>query len=341
MPAPQLLVGNIFSYGDSLRTMDSLYNWHSKYTQLKNFIDIDGDGIEELYGFYGDTLQIFDVVPTPITTFHIYRGVNLISIPYVPHDRSVSSLFPFITGSAYWYNPVTGLYEADSILEPGRAYFIVSPIETYFSIAGDSVNSFDIELHPGWNMVGSFSQRTSLPVYTSLTGVLSPLYFYSGATGTYETARQISPSSGYWVFCTDSLNITVSYSDTMALLKSGGYTNSFPPPPPYALTALDESNVPRSAFISVSPNPFNSSVKITAPMEVKIAIYDLRGNIVGSKPASTVLATDTKTGNAGVAPTNCTFIWRPDQSISSGIYLVRAIEPTTKALCIKRVVYLK
>ena len=78
-----------------------------------------------------------------------------------------------------------------------------------------------------------------------------------------------------------------------------------------------------------------------------IAIYDLRGNIVGARHASPDIAANIKTGDAGVAPTNNEYIWTPDKSVPSGIYLVKATIPqgqthrSAPTVCTKRIVYLK
>ena len=82
-------------------------------------------------------------------------------------------------------------------------------------------------------------------------------------------------------------------------------------------------------------NPFNSSVKITVLYSAGIAmnsrfhreekqceemtlkVYDLRGNVV--------YAHDVGVQNFEPLPNGIrTFIWTPDQSISSGIYLIKA-----------------
>ncbi|MCD6594416.1 T9SS type A sorting domain-containing protein [bacterium] len=98
-------------------------------------------------------------------------------------------------------------------------------------------------------------------------------------------------------------------------------------------------NIPQDISVEVYPNPFNSSCRIIAPENAEIEIYDLRGNIVGSRRASTDIAADIKTSDASVAHTNRTFVWTPDKSISSGIYLVRVF--LGKQTIVKRVVFLK
>ena len=66
----------------------------------------------------------------------------------------------------------------------------------------------------------------------------------------------------------------------------------------------------------------------------KIEIYDLQGNVVGAMPASTDIAADAETGDAH------TFIWTPDKSVPSGIYLVKARMENGQEIT-KRIIYLK
>ncbi len=73
---------------------------------------------------------------------------------------------------------------------------------------------------------------------------------------------------------------------------------------------------PDEISFNVYPNPFNSSCAITASRPGgKIEIYDLRGNVVCAHCVET-----------GLKPvsTNRTFTWQPDESIASGIYIIRA-----------------
>jgi len=103
----------------------------------------------------------------------------------------------------------------------------------------------------------------------------------------------------------------------------------------------EKPNLPSSISMNVYPNPFNSSCKIIMNLwerspdldyrdrEVSptIEIYDLRGNVVGATQQN---------GDASHRP----YIWTPDATISSGIYLVRAITEDGQTIT-KRVIYLK
>ncbi len=108
---------------------------------------------------------------------------------------------------------------------------------------------------------------------------------------------------------------------------------------------------PEHFSIFAYPNPFNSSCKITLSgvnkgacslVDGTVEIYDLRGNVVngglqpfvrnsGLKPA-----VDTTTQPSA----NHTFIWTPDKTIASGIYLIQARTEDGQTTS-KKIVYLR
>jgi len=75
--------------------------------------------------------------------------------------------------------------------------------------------------------------------------------------------------------------------------------------------------------ISIIPNPFNSSCKISAPAGSTLEIFDISGKLI-----RTIKMKSTEE------------LWQPEPFISSGIYLVRTTTKTGRSLT-KRIVYLK
>jgi uncharacterized delta-60 repeat protein len=123
---------------------------------------------------------------------------------------------------------------------------------------------------------------------------------------------------------------------------------------------------PNSFGLTVSPNPFNLSCAImicqhgaSAPcVKVKVEIYDLQGKLVWNKPSDsdnigvTSLIKGGKTDEVPInkgdvakrqgfsASAQGVIIWQPGESISSGVYLVRATTTDGQQIT-KRIVYLK
>ena len=175
--------------------------------------------VKDNYAYVADQYQglfIFDISHIRgRSDISINRGWNLISLPFDPLDRVTSSLFPFIVGPAYWYNPDTRIYEMEDTLRPGLGYFILSPIDTTLTITGDSILSFPVNIRQGWNMVGAFSQDVPASLYDSLSMTLPPPYSYNSSTALYEDATRLMPGKGFWLLCTDSLDTVLGLSDTL------------------------------------------------------------------------------------------------------------------------------
>jgi|GEM_PF-2756945 len=87
-----------------------------------------------------------------------------------------------------------------------------------------------------------------------------------------------------------------------------------------------KSEFPLDFSLSAHPNPFNSAVLISAPGNAKVEIFDIDGRKIGELPGGEQ-------------------VWKPEPSVGSGIYLVRAtVGPSTGSgteTITKRVVYLK
>jgi hypothetical protein len=94
-----------------------------------------------------------------------------------------------------------------------------------------------------------------------------------------------------------------------------------------------EENIPRPTdfALNISPNPFNGAVRIEAPVGAEIEIFDVNGRVV--TPQTPLDRGELINGDLGG------LIWRPDPSVTSGIYLVRTTIGNESAT--KRVVYLK
>lgn len=100
-------------------------------------------------------------------------------------------------------------------------------------------------------------------------------------------------------------------------------------------SGIDESpELPKQLAISAYPNPFNSAVTITfdginaESLPVKVELYDLRGRLI-EKSLLTVYGESRES-----------FVWRPVNSLSSGVYLV-LVQTAKNKLATSRVVYLK
>ena len=92
----------------------------------------------------------------------------------------------------------------------------------------------------------------------------------------------------------------------------------------YDFTAVDEYiPVPSSQTLNTYPNPFNSSVVIEHREGSEVSIYNIHGDLIEDASVSH--------GNSS--------IWEPDETVESGIYLIRSTSSGKSAT--KRIFYIK
>jgi len=166
----------------------------------------------------------------------------------------------------------------------------------------------------------------------------SGFYVYSVA----ELGRE-PPDSGYYT--PDGANIVdVDKCDTLAIAADANGKLWFFDISEF-IAGIDEAFLPREIDIRVYPNPFNSIVKITVDCMGSInriptiEIFDISGRMVAEIPvgAQRAALADNGTGRACSTPTIREYIWRPDKSVDSGVYLVRVnnTNSTTKIIYLK------
>ncbi len=158
------------------------------------------------------------------------------------------------------------------------------------------------------------------------------------------------------------LGLTINVHDVSPTTLSVTFPDSFL----CGDVGIEEDNLPKDFALSAWPNPFNSAVTIAldAPVgahgraPLQIEIFDISGRRVaqlsdrgtvgaGLAPALNDVADNNERDGARPSPTACEFTWTPDETLSSGVYLVRArfdgrgdLAPTGQT-AVQRVVYLK
>ncbi len=101
----------------------------------------------------------------------------------------------------------------------------------------------------------------------------------------------------------------------------------------------ERTSRPTDFALHISPNPFNSAVRIEAPAGAGIEIFDLNGRIVYRNPVGDGSPIPNANGRGDLAPTSREFVWCPGESVTSGVYLVRATAGNNETS--KKVILLK
>ncbi|GEM_PF-1571749 len=120
------------------------------------------------------------------------------------------------------------------------------------------------------------------------------------------------------------------------------------------VSGIGEKNLPEEIGLSVWPNPFNSALNIAlrgvgaterSPGQIAVEIFDINGRSVYAPSPSVPLPKGEggqvllPPGEGGSKSRMRAFTWQPDESLSSGVYLIRA-RVGDKSVT-KKILYLK
>ncbi len=128
-----------------------------------------------------------------------------VSVPVVPPDFSVSSVFPSADTNAF-YKYQSGYIQV-KILENGPGYYAKFPSDTQtVAIGGIPVEYVEVPLDLGWNITGSIFYKVPLAnVCTEPPGIITgDIYSYDGGYHILSQGDSLKPGIGYWIRTTNS-----------------------------------------------------------------------------------------------------------------------------------------
>jgi len=249
---------------------------------------------------------------------NLMDGWNMVSVPLYVDDFSKNNLYPIAVSNAFTY---TNSYIAKDTLTIGIGYWIKVNGAQSIDIEGFKCEEETINVHTGWNMIGSISIPVPVNSILSIPGGMITSNFYK-YTGTYQTADSIEPGKGYWV--------KVNQNGQLVLKKSAGLLQTnmikiipcseMPPLSPNDQSKQNTLEIPKEFVLEQNyPNPFNPSTEIYFDLPenswVKIEIYDILGNLV-----KTLMNDEMEAGHKQIT-------WNSTNTngtqSASGIYLVR------------------
>ncbi|MCD4811277.1 hypothetical protein K8R14_01565 [bacterium] len=164
-------------------------------------------------------------------TLNLYTGWNLISLPLMPEDTSITSLMSSISSnySIVWeynasdtadhwkkYDPGVPFGNDLTNMEPGKGYWIMMTSDDTLPISGTVPESTDIVLKTSWNLVGfnSLDNKPIAEALSSINGNYSIVWAYD-ASDTADHWKKYDPGvpfgndmtdmesrKGYWIMMT-------------------------------------------------------------------------------------------------------------------------------------------
>ncbi|MCJ7811703.1 FG-GAP-like repeat-containing protein, partial [bacterium] len=196
------------------------------------------------------------------------QGWYMISLPVIPEDSSVSTLFPTALGNmAFGWDPVGGAYTFETEVKTKYGYWIAIPGATTSQVSGEPLNNYTIHCGTqGWYIIGSVLGSTDFtnPDDNPDGQVLSPAFGWNAGTGSYILTTTLEEKNGYWAAVFGECDLTVGGGGLPKPLAQTEEWNAFadvhgstPPEPPNIEKTVGEMvQIPTAyGFSQNYPNP--------------------------------------------------------------------------------------
>lgn len=132
------------------------------------------------------------------TVVSVNSGWNMISSPVETPNDTIAVLFPSHAPPAFSY--ATGIgYQVAVEMENGPGYWVKFPSGSSFNMFGTPIETLNIGVLPGWNLVGAVVHPVSIQsiVQSPPNNVVS--YFYGFNSAGFFQADTLFPGKAYWV----------------------------------------------------------------------------------------------------------------------------------------------
>jgi len=139
-------------------------------------------------------------------------GWNMVSVPVVTENTSVSAVFPGVE-AVYTWDPASKSYTIPTDIDPDKGYWALVLSDTNIAISGTPVQSWTSNITQGWNMIGSvygLNVTFTDPDDTPDSSVEGYAYWWNPTGKSYDYTTLIEPMKGYWVIALQDCSLTVS-----------------------------------------------------------------------------------------------------------------------------------
>lgn len=155
-----------------------------------------------------------ECVEVPVT-----KGWNIVSLPVIPNDNRVASVFGSRRVRAYGYN---NGYSASKLLDPGKGYWLSSSKTRSYTICGQPAGT-SVALVEGWNLIGPHRDAMSIGDMTTSPSDLIESDFYTYASNAYSTTDSLRVGKAYWVESSGAGALTVTDAGKRSFFASAPF----------------------------------------------------------------------------------------------------------------------
>lgn len=123
-------------------------------------------------------------------------GWNMVGLPLrIPHQAYQQIFSRGIANQLFGFR---GAYNKHDTLAPGRGYWLRMSEEFLEEMEGEPIDSIDVDLQAGWNMIAGVSRSVSLSAISDPQSVLAEGSVF-GFGGAYIAVDSLHPGFGYWI----------------------------------------------------------------------------------------------------------------------------------------------
>lgn len=203
----------------------------------------------------------------------VQEGWNLVGLPAQVSDPSVSALFPtHIPGTLFWFD---NTYVQQTALDTGKGYWLRFPAAASQAIAGQALQSCEIALNAGWNLISGPSCDAPLAGVLDPGNIIVPNTLF-GFNGAYFSAAVLEAGKGYWIKASAPGTITVPCAAGQGKVSPGNIFASPALPGFSVLEIRDAKGAGQTLYIGSNPPAAAGRSSFELPPLPPAGIFDAR-----------------------------------------------------------------